>query len=120
MRAAEEAAALPHPLRGLSQEAGMLGSFHSPLLWPESPPPTQVGKDTGLLLTCQRALGDSRGWGFLLRPLPDPSGRQRRPLATRWVCPTGTRTSQHFRDTCCNVESTRASKAKPSTSPGMR
>lgn len=28
----------------------MLGSLCSSLLWPESPPPTQVGKDTGVSL----------------------------------------------------------------------
>lgn len=39
MRAAEEAAALPHRLRGLSREAGMRGSLCSSLLWYESPHP---------------------------------------------------------------------------------
>lgn len=51
-------------------------------------------------------------------PAQSPGGG-RSPLGTSWVCLTGVRTSQQFRDTCCNVESTRASKAKPSTSPGM-
>lgn len=52
MRASEEAAALPHQLWDLSQEAGGLGSRCSSTLWHESPPPTQVRKDRGFSQPC--------------------------------------------------------------------
>ena len=50
MRVPEEAATLLHQPRGTVPGHWNVGLLCSSLLWPESPPPTQVGKDTGVSL----------------------------------------------------------------------
>lgn len=92
MRASEEAAAFPHQLQGLSQEAGMLGSS---LLWHEFPTTYPGKKKSGASLSLVLLVVLSDGsrrllkMGFLLCPLPDPPGGGRNPLGISWACPTG-------------------------------
>lgn len=117
----------PTPAPGLSQEARMRGPLCSSLLWPESLPPAREEKMRGFRSPMLLTVLSDGSWRLMrmelaVCPLPDPLGISlgKKSSGHRWACPTGTKASQHLRDTSSswNVDSTGASKAEPSPSPG--
>ena len=106
---------------GPSQDTGMPGLLCSSLLWPESPPPTQVGKDAGATLNL------SEGSRRLLTMGISTASHARSP---RWretssghqlgLPHRGESNPAFQRGTCYTAGSTRALTAEPSNSPGRR
>ena len=106
----------------------MLGSLCSSLLWPEFLPPAREEKMWGFLSPMRLTALSDGSWKLMrlelaICPLPDPPGISlgKKSSGHHGAWPRGTGASQHFRDTssCCNMESTGASKAEPFISPGM-